>query len=144
MKQSFTVTSLASLQSLAKQLAGHLRLGMVVTLSGPLGVGKTTLIQALGVSLGVKQRIISPTFTIMKTYPLPKGRLLHVDAYRLEGAGSFGLEDEVGADTLTFIEWPEKLSTIPYGKRMHLTLSFLDETKRLLILDSEEKVSITL
>jgi tRNA threonylcarbamoyladenosine biosynthesis protein TsaE len=144
MKQSFTVPSLDRLKALAELLARHLRLGMVVTLSGPLGVGKTTFVQFLAATLGVKQRVISPTFTIMKTYPLLKGRFLHVDAYRLEGAGSFGLEDEVGEDTITMIEWPEKLSIIPFGKRIDITLSFLDETKRLLVLESDEKVSITL
>jgi tRNA threonylcarbamoyladenosine biosynthesis protein TsaE len=104
-----------------------------VTLNGPLGVGKTTLVQEMAKQLGVKSRVISPTFTIMKVYSLElmKGRLLHVDAYRLEKSPSFGLDEEMGEDTITMIEWPEKLSTIPSANQtIHLTIRFVNEQSR--------------
>src|SRR5574343_1044494 len=60
----------------------------VVTLSGDLGAGKTTLTQAIGEELGIKENLISPTFVIMKKYELPETKykwknLIHIDAYRL-------------------------------------------------------------
>jgi tRNA threonylcarbamoyladenosine biosynthesis protein TsaE len=132
MKKTYVLTNLDALHQFAASLAADLSLGTLLTLSGPLGVGKTTLVQALAKALGVTSKVISPTFTIMKIYPLPQGRLLHVDAYRLEGAPSFGLEDEMGEDTITMIEWPEKLNQLPPAiNTIHLTLSFIDETTRL-------------
>jgi len=132
MKKTYLLANLDALHQFAASLAAELSLGTLLTLSGPLGVGKTTLVQALAKALCVTSKVISPTFTIMKIYPLPQGRLLHVDAYRLEGTPSFGLEDEMGEDTITMIEWPEKLNQLPPASNtIHLTLSFIDETTRL-------------
>ncbi|MFZ9781713.1 MAG: tRNA (adenosine(37)-N6)-threonylcarbamoyltransferase complex ATPase subunit type 1 TsaE [Bacilli bacterium] len=138
MKQTFVLHSLAELPTLLKTLMPVLTLGTLVTLTGPLGVGKTTIVQAIVRQLGYQGHVGSPTFTIMKLYPLMHGRLLHVDAYRLEGAAGFGLEDEMGEDTITFIEWPEKLTTLPYAKhQLHLTLSFLEGPTRLVTIKEE-------
>jgi tRNA threonylcarbamoyladenosine biosynthesis protein TsaE len=104
---------------------------MVVTLSGSLGSGKTTLVQCLAKHLGVTSRVISPTFTLMKIYYLPKGRLLHVDAYRLNTFQDLGLEDETGNDTLTMIEWPEKVTPLPEGIQVHITLLIQEDQTRL-------------
>lgn len=132
MKQTFVLHSIADLPTLVDTLMPALTLGSLVTLTGPLGVGKTTIVQAIAKRLGYQGHVSSPTFTIMKLYPLKHGRLLHVDAYRLEGASGFGLEDEMGEDTITLIEWPEKLSTLPYANhQLHLTLSFLEKSTRL-------------
>jgi tRNA threonylcarbamoyladenosine biosynthesis protein TsaE len=131
MKQMLLVSSISAMDSLAKKLSLHLSLGMVVTLSGSLGSGKTTLVQRLAKHLGVTSRVISPTFTLMKIYRLPKGRLLHVDAYRLDSFQDLGLEDETGNDTLTMIEWPEKVTPLPEGIQVHITLSIQEDQTRL-------------
>jgi tRNA threonylcarbamoyladenosine biosynthesis protein TsaE len=131
MKQMFLIPTVSSMDAFAKKLSMHLSLGMVVTLSGSLGSGKTTLVQALGKYLGVTSRIISPTFTLMKIYPLPYGRLLHVDAYRLDSLLGLGLEDETGDDTLTMIEWPEKIKVMPEGIQINLTLTVQEDQTRL-------------
>ena len=138
MKRSFILHTLADLPSMVETLLPALTLGTLVTLTGPLGVGKTTIVQAIAKQLGYQGHVSSPTFTIMKLYPLTHGRLLHVDAYRLEGASGFGLEDEMGEDTITLVEWPEKLSTLPYAKhQLHLTLSFLEGPTRLVTIKDE-------
>jgi tRNA threonylcarbamoyladenosine biosynthesis protein TsaE len=134
MKQMVMISTPSAMDAFAKKLSLHLTLGMVVTLSGPLGSGKTTLVQSLGKYLGVTSRIISPTFTLMKIYPLPKGRLIHVDAYRIDSLLGLGLEDETGNDTLTMIEWPEKIKTLPEGIQVLITLTIQEDQSRLVTL----------
>lgn len=74
--------------ALGEQLGKQLEAGTVVVLSGPLGAGKTTLTQGLAAGLGVKGRVQSPTFTIVRTHRAGQRGvgLLHMDAYRLLGA----------------------------------------------------------
>jgi tRNA threonylcarbamoyladenosine biosynthesis protein TsaE len=133
MKKLFELHRLEDIKPFVTSILPFLTFGTLVTLKGPLGVGKTTLVQEMAQQLGVAMRITSPTFTIMKVYPIQghKGRLLHVDAYRLDQSQGFGLDDEMGEDTITMIEWPEKLRSLPYAKKtIHLTLRFVNETIR--------------
>ncbi len=142
MKKSFELRRLQDIKPFVESLLPLLTLGTLVTLKGPLGVGKTTLIQEMARQLGVQARVISPTFTIMKVYPLDRlnGRLLHVDAYRLEKSSSFGLEDEMGDDTITMIEWPEKLSRLPEAKHsIHLSLRLKDDDTRWIEMETNPK-----
>lgn len=76
------------MRALGEQLGKQLEAGTVVVLSGPLGAGKTTLTQGLAAGLGVKGRVQSPTFTIVRTHRAGERGvgLLHMDAYRLLGA----------------------------------------------------------
>lgn len=91
-------------------LAGALRPGDVVTLSGPLGAGKTTLARAMLTSLGETGEVPSPSFSLVQTYddlPLP---VWHADLYRIEHPAELaqlGL-DEVLADGALLVEWPER------------------------------------
>ncbi|MAG29059.1 tRNA (adenosine(37)-N6)-threonylcarbamoyltransferase complex ATPase subunit type 1 TsaE [bacterium] len=113
-----TIKSLDDLQKFAHDFAGSLKGGDVIALSGPLGAGKTTLVQTAAAELGAKDRVTSPTFTLMKTYALPKSsqdkhhavQLCHIDLYRVESAKeSIGFEEYIGdKDYICFIEWPEK------------------------------------
>jgi tRNA threonylcarbamoyladenosine biosynthesis protein TsaE len=135
MKQLFLISTPSAMDALAKKLSLHLGLGMVVTLSGSLGSGKTNLVQSVAKYLGVTSRVISPTFTLMKIYHLPHGRLLHVDAYRLDSLQGLGLDDETGDDTITMIEWPEKINTLPVGTRVHITITIQDDQTRLVTVE---------
>lgn len=105
-------------------LAGPKEAATVVALEGNLGAGKTTFVQTLARELGVKEVVQSPTYVLMKSYPLelsgPSGetnnkftRLIHIDAYRLESPDEFDAlnPQEFLSDpaTLVLIEWPERV-----------------------------------
>jgi tRNA threonylcarbamoyladenosine biosynthesis protein TsaE len=92
-------------------LAGLLRAGDLVVLSGDLGAGKTTLTQGIGEGLGVRGGVTSPTFVIARVHPSTVGgpALVHVDAYRL---GSTVEIDDLDLDasleeSVTVVEWGE-------------------------------------
>ncbi|MEK7552941.1 MAG: tRNA (adenosine(37)-N6)-threonylcarbamoyltransferase complex ATPase subunit type 1 TsaE [Patescibacteria group bacterium] len=94
----------------------------VVGLSGELGAGKTAFTQAVARALGVRAAVLSPTFVLIKTYPLPKNanwhwrRLVHLDCYRLDQAADLAKLGwaELSADSanLIFVEWPERVAEI--------------------------------
>jgi tRNA threonylcarbamoyladenosine biosynthesis protein TsaE len=97
----------------------HLHPGMQVGFSGPLGAGKTALIRGLLTEWGVRERIKSPTYSLVESYTLPSFysdpsltlTLHHFDLYRLESPEELyylGLDTYFTRDALCFIEWPEK------------------------------------
>lgn len=93
--------------------------GVILTLSGPLGAGKTTFVQMLATALGAKARPRSPSFALIRSYKLANDRgiisLAHADAYRIEGENDgalYGLEEHLEEPgVLLVIEWPEKISS---------------------------------
>jgi tRNA threonylcarbamoyladenosine biosynthesis protein TsaE len=108
------LADLAATRALGARLAGGLRAGDLVVLTGPLGAGKTSLVQGIGTALGVRGAVTSPTFVLSRTHrgPLP---LVHVDAYRLREAGArLDLDDlDLEAaleDAVTVVEWGEGLA----------------------------------
>ena len=100
---------LAAMEALGARIAGRLRAGDVVALSGPLGSGKTTLARAIIAALGHQGEVPSPTFTIVETYDLDPP-LVHADFYRLGSpreAEELGLDDyREGAALIA--EWPDR------------------------------------
>jgi len=118
----------------------------LLTLSGDLGAGKTTLVQALARELGITEAIQSPTYVLMKRYEL-QGQLfdalIHIDAYRLENAEQFAaLEPESlfkAPRTLVALEWPEKVEGALPKADLALTLSSdgAGEGERYISIDSE-------
>jgi tRNA threonylcarbamoyladenosine biosynthesis protein TsaE len=108
-----TVPTAEGMRVLGRQLAGLLRAGDLVVLSGSLGAGKTTLTQGIGAGLDVRGPITSPTFVIARVHPsLASGPdLVHADAYRL---GSRAEVDDLDLDadlatSVTVVEWGEGL-----------------------------------
>jgi tRNA threonylcarbamoyladenosine biosynthesis protein TsaE len=107
-----TVSSPEQMQDLGRRLAGLLRAGDLVLLTGALGAGKTTLTRGLGEGLGVRGAVTSPTFVIARVHP-PLGDgppLVHADAYRL-GGGLDEMEDlDLDAslpESVVVVEWGE-------------------------------------
>ena len=127
-KKTLRLRTLKDMERFARGVAATLRGGEVIALSGPLGAGKTTFVQFLGSALGVKHRITSPTFTLMRLYDIPPAKsqtsclttLVHIDAYRLRSAQALvaiGALDYIGEpQTVTVIEWAEKVKSALPGK----------------------------
>jgi len=118
------VKNLKDTQKLAQKVAKEIvtkGYPSVIALYGDLGAGKTTFVQFLAKALGIKERILSPTFTIIKMFYLPRGRrmvsgfsvLIHIDTYRLKSAKdllALGLKDIIkDKENIVVIEWPEKI-----------------------------------
>jgi tRNA threonylcarbamoyladenosine biosynthesis protein TsaE len=108
------------LRTLAHQVLAQLphvgERAAIVALRGDLGAGKTTFTQALARELGISEAVQSPTYVLMKSYPISFGRfnkLIHIDAYRLERPEEFAaLEPEKflrDSTALVVIEWPERV-----------------------------------
>jgi tRNA threonylcarbamoyladenosine biosynthesis protein TsaE len=104
----------AALEELASTVALALRPGDVMVLSGEVGAGKTTFVRAAVRSLGVEERVTSPTYQLARGYEgLKDGRRLivnHLDLYRLEGIEDrdvLELDDDLEPKAVTFIEWAE-------------------------------------
>lgn len=94
----------------ARLVAGSERCG-VVTLSGDLGSGKTTLVRGALQALGIDSGIRSPTYTLVEYYPFDAFAVAHFDLYRLADAEELeylGYRDYLNPQTLCYIEWPER------------------------------------
>ena len=104
-----TVPSADAMRTLGRRLAGLLRAGDLVILSGALGAGKTTLVQGIGEGLGVRGPVTSPTFVIARVHPSVTGGpgLVHADAYRLASPAEVDdLDLDATVDSsVTVIEW---------------------------------------
>ncbi|TSI14197.1 tRNA (adenosine(37)-N6)-threonylcarbamoyltransferase complex ATPase subunit type 1 TsaE [Brevibacterium aurantiacum] len=121
------LTSLDQMRTFAEALAGHLRAGDLLILSGNLGAGKTTFTQSLGRALGVAGRITSPTFVIAREHPsLNEGpALVHVDAYRISDAeelGDLDLDSELD-ESITVVEWGAGLAEQLSSDYLGLTIT---------------------
>jgi tRNA threonylcarbamoyladenosine biosynthesis protein TsaE len=103
-----------AMRDLGRRLATGLRAGDLLVLTGPLGAGKTTLVQGIGEGLGVRGPITSPTFVIARVHPSLTGgpALVHADAYRLGGVAEIDdLDlDSSTATSVTAVEWGEGLA----------------------------------
>ncbi len=84
---------------------------LVVTLSGELGAGKTTLVRAICRGYGVLDDVTSPTFALVHRYAAPRSPVYHIDLYRLRDASevtNIGWDDILAEDALVLVEWPER------------------------------------
>ena len=117
-------------RSLAQGLVRALPEGALVLLTGPMGVGKTTLVQFIAQALGFQGEVTSPTYTLIHEYPTPEGLVVHIDAYRMadqEELYHLGLEDYLPEARLVLIEWgkPEV-----FGDSLEVRLSWEGDHRR--------------
>jgi len=130
-------------QALGEKIANQLiikRQPLIIALTGELGSGKTTFLQGLAKGLGIKERILSPTFIMMRQYPLVINHqpsiisFYHIDLYRVEDEKDIeglGLE-EIWSDpeNIIAIEWAEKIKKILPKKRIDIHFKYLKDDKR--------------
>lgn len=122
-------------EELGARLASVVRPGDIVTLSGPLGAGKTSIARGLLAALGLADEAPSPTFAIVQPYAPPEMRIpvMHVDLYRIDHRheiDELGL-DEAQADSVLVIEWPERAPG-RWPDALALTLDFTPDGGRAL------------
>jgi len=147
----------AQTRRFGERLGSLLQAGDLICLEGGLGTGKTCLTQGIGRGMGVAEPITSPSFTLIAEYRPsqissaetaahgePGGSaapvLYHVDLYRLqmavEEARAFGIEDYLLGDGVCVVEWAERVEPILPKERLWVTLRYVDESKRGLMIQA--------
>lgn len=135
MKKLITNTEKQTI-SLGKDLGLSCRGGEIFLLSGDLGAGKTKFLQGLAKGLGVKGRVNSPTFNILKVYKAKKPIkfFCHIDAYRLRNGRDLAVlgikEFFKSSDTVTAIEWAERVKDIWPKRSIKVKIKHLPDGKR--------------
>lgn len=117
-------------QDIAYKIGKWVSNGMILTLEGDLGAGKTTFTKGLAKGLGINRNVNSPTFNIIKEY---QGRipLYHMDVYRLESGGDdIGLDDYLFGDGVCVIEWASRIEDLLPRERLDIKIFREGENQR--------------
>ena len=122
--------SASELSQFGEDLGRQLRAPAVIGLSGELGTGKTTLVQAICRGLGARARATSPTYALVHHYEAAATPVYHVDGYRLrhpDEARDLGFDDMVRERAIILIEWPERAGAWVPPLDRHFRLSYDDD-----------------
>ena len=125
------------MHALGVRLGALCKAGDLILLNGPLGAGKTILVQGIGEALGI-EGVTSPTFVISRIHKAPLS-LIHVDAYRLlEGGNAAAYLDDLDLDTpresaVTVIEWGGQESARLSDQRLEITIDRTDDIREVTI-----------
>ena len=119
-------------EKLGKIIAGCIDKGTVICLDGELGAGKTALTRFIAREFGVKENIVSPTFTIIKEY---EGKLpfYHMDVYRIDSEDDMydlGYDEYIYSEGVTVIEWADLIKGILPEERIDIRIKRIDDDKR--------------
>lgn len=121
----------AAMAAFGGKLAQLCEPGDVITLSGPLGVGKTVLARGFLAALGHQGEVPSPSFAIVQLYEALNPPAWHVDLYRIEHPSEL---DELGLDDsavgILLVEWPERAGERAWPDALRLALDFADDGAR--------------
>ena len=137
---SFTVhlPDPAATTALAERVAVVIRPGDTILLSGPIGAGKShfarAVIQTLMARSGRIEDVPSPTYTLVQTYTLPEGEILHSDLYRItseDDLQELGLDEAFG-QAICLVEWAERLGDLTPQDALSLTFDIPDAPGRIL------------
>ena len=115
--------------------------GTILALSGELGAGKTALCQGIACGLGVKEQIISPTFTLIHEYQDGRLPFYHMDMYRLEQESAFaqlGLEDYFNSNGIIAIEWAARLGDLLPPDHIQMVFHYLGEQQREILISYDQ------
>lgn len=139
MKKEYISNSAGQSRSIGNLFAQSLKSGVVLCLRGDLGGGKTTFTQGLARGLGLKARIKSPSFVLLKKYDLPKREsrfkhFYHLDCYRLEKPEeilAIGYQEIIqDPEALIVIEWAERIQKFLPKKRIDIDFEFIGQKRR--------------
>jgi len=134
MRQEFLTKNVNETRKVAKLLAQEIKNGVVIGLVGELGAGKTTFIQAFAKGLGIKDKLTSPTFVLMKKYR----NLYHIDCYRISSYKDILALDfkEIISNpkNIVVIEWAEKIKKILPKNTIWLKFKVVSNNERKIII----------
>ena len=102
---------------------------LVVSLSGDLGAGKTTLAQAICEGYGVSESVTSPTYALVHRYDAEKSPVYHVDLYRLDNESqliNIGWDDLLAERAIVIVEWPERAGNRMPDNHLHIDIEYVD------------------
>lgn len=136
---SITINSPAELPAVAEQLIYFANGEKFFIFEGEMAAGKTTFIKVLCATLGVKELVSSPTFSIVNEYESLNGTIYHFDFYRLKNiseAFDIGYEDYFYSDRYCLVEWPQKVEELLPEKYIKVTIEIIDNTTRKLTFTS--------
>jgi tRNA threonylcarbamoyladenosine biosynthesis protein TsaE len=126
------LNNLRDTEKLGKIIAKCIEKGAVICLNGDLGVGKTSLTQFIAKEFGVKEYIVSPTFTIIKEYN-GKFPFYHMDVYRINSEDDMydlGYDEYIYSEGVTVIEWSRLIEGILPQERVNIEIKRIDDDKR--------------
>ena len=110
---------------------------VVLSLKGNLGAGKTTFVQGLALGLGIRKKILSPTFVIFNKYKIKDRYFYHIDCYRIEKEKEMedlGFKELINDPrNIIVIEWAERIKKIMPKDAMEIKFKILKENKRKII-----------
>lgn len=132
--RSFELKAEADTATLGREIARHLAAGDTVTLSGPLGSGKTVLARAVVRTFLAREEVPSPTFTLVQTYETQNFTIAHVDLYRVKAQSELrelGLDEALERGML-LIEWPDRMGLQLPGDRLDIMFEAIDGESRLM------------
>jgi len=119
---------------------------LVISLFGDLGGGKTTFTQGFGQGLNIREKILSPTFVIMKRFEIQESRFsnfYHIDCYRIKDEKDLSslefreiLED---SRNIIIVEWAERIQKVLPKQRIDVSFSFVDEKTRKIVVESKDE-----
>jgi tRNA threonylcarbamoyladenosine biosynthesis protein TsaE len=118
---------------LAVALSPLLRPGDVVSLGGDLGAGKTTFVQGLAVGLGIRDRVTSPSFVLLKEYLGGRYPLIHMDVYRLERMQEvvdLGYDEFLDPSHIVVVEWGDMVEPLLPKEHLSIQMSYGDDESR--------------
>lgn len=136
-----TTTTAEQTHALGAQIGGRLAGGEVIAVTGPLGSGKTCLIQGIGDGLQVTDGITSPTFVLVRRYQ-GRLRLYHVDAYRLEdpeAALQIGLPELVQQDSVVAVEWADHIVQVLPEDRLDIQIAHIPRGRSIALRPHSER-----
>ncbi|MBR7000406.1 MAG: tRNA (adenosine(37)-N6)-threonylcarbamoyltransferase complex ATPase subunit type 1 TsaE [Lachnospiraceae bacterium] len=111
---------------LGEMTGGKLKPGTVVCLDGDLGVGKTVFVKGVAKGLGIKEPVVSPTFTILQEYREGRIPLYHFDVYRIEDPEEMyeiGFDDYLYGDGVCLIEWAKRVTELLPENVLRITIA---------------------
>lgn len=137
MNKKLTLRSLEDTKNFGQEIAKGIlkrkdKSAFIVFLDGDLGTGKTTLVKEIIFALGIKEKVKSPTFTIIEPYELNNKNIYHIDLYRINDPSELeiiGLREYLNeSEAIIFIEWPEK--SFGFLKKFDLKISLKHSSEK--------------